>query len=35
MLRKREKQISREVGKNKTKNETKKFQRYEQGAFMY
>jgi hypothetical protein len=29
------KKINRQVGKNKTKNETKKFQRYKQGALVY
>jgi hypothetical protein len=34
-LKKREKQINREVGENKTKNQTKKFQKYKQGALVY
>jgi hypothetical protein len=31
----REKQINRQVEENKTKNQTRKFQRYKQGALVY
>jgi phage FluMu protein Com len=34
-LKKREKQINRQVGENETRTQTRKFQRYKQGALVY
>jgi hypothetical protein len=34
-LKKREKHINRQVGKNKARNKTRKFQRYKQGVLLY
>jgi hypothetical protein len=34
-LKKKEKQINRQVGENKTRNQSRKLQRYKQGAEAY
>jgi hypothetical protein len=34
-LKKREKQIYRQVGENETRNQARKFQRYKQGALVF
>jgi hypothetical protein len=34
-LKEREKQINRQEGENRTRNQTRKFQRFKQGALVY